>query len=156
MTLDTAKFLDLLQQESQVAEKIYQLLLEEEQVLSQPTPQAIEKLNTPKLELINQLQALATERLEWMTSQQLEHSSTCLEHPDLKDHAGIQSAWKNLSEIYINNQELSVRLSDTVLAMRYRTEQKIKILQGGQDGQHLYDAQGKAKDIQPGVTYTQA
>ena len=156
MTLDTQTFLNFLQQEFDVAEQIHQLLLEEEQALSHATPQTIEKLNAPKLELVSQLQQLASSRLEWMTDNELEHSSRCLEHPLLSNNTKILELWKNLSEIYINNQQLSARLSDTVLAMRYRTEQKIKVLQGGQTGQPLYDAQGKAKDTPPGVTYTQA
>jgi len=144
MPMDTARFLELLSSELDTANMLHSLLTQELSALDQGDAGALEALNPAKQQLLNQLRGQASERLNWMSHQQLPHSSECLTATGIAAEPDIIDRWHELAACYEQNRSLSSSLGELVLALRFRTQQKLKILHAQHNDPHLYNEQGKA------------
>ena len=156
MTLNTSKFLDLLQLEYSVALELTDYLQQEQQALTDNHIELLETLQTHKQATLSALQQQALQRIDWMEQHQLPLSSECLHSFSSKDAATISPLWKNLANSYQQNQQLSARLSEMVLILRHRTQQKINILHGKKNDSGLYNQSGQASTIGLGKQSIQA
>lgn len=156
MTLNTSKFLDLLQLEYSVALELTDYLQQEQQALTDNHIELLETLQTHKQVTLSTLQQQALQRIDWMEQHQLPLSSECLHSFSSKDAATISPLWKNLANSYQQNQQLSARLSEMVLILRHRTQQKINILHGKKNDSGLYNQSGQANTIGLGKQSIQA
>lgn len=156
MTLNTSKFLDLLQLEYSVALELTDYLQQEQQALTDNHIELLETLQTHKQVTLSALQQQALQRIDWMEQHQLPLSSECLHSFSSKDAATISPLWKNLANSYQQNQQLSARLSEMVLILRHRTQQKINILHGKKNDSGLYNQSGQANTIGLGKQSIQA
>lgn len=156
MPLDTAHFVRLLSSELDTATRLHDLLSQELDTLNTGDSAALQALNPAKQELLTLLRQQASERLSWMTASQLPHSAECLEAPDIATEPDIIDLWQHLAARYETNRDLSARLGDLVLAMRFRTQQKLKILHAQQNDPHLYNQQGQASGVSRGFRSIEA
>lgn len=156
MTLNTSKFLDLLQLEYSVALELTDYLQQEQQALTDNHIELLETLQTHKQATLSALQQQALQRIDWMEQHQLPLSPECLHSFSSKDAATISPLWKNLANSYQQNQQLSARLSEMVLILRHRTQQKINILHGKKNDSGLYNQSGQANTIGLGKQSIQA
>lgn len=156
MLPDNEIFAQYLSSELQLTSALHQLLEQELAALSDNQLESLSSLQQEKSQQLQQLQQQANKRLQWMTEQQLPHSSTCLERPDLAADANITSLWQQLADSYKANQHTSAILTELVLTARHRTQQQLNILHGKQNDPHLYNANGKTNGVSQGQGYIQA
>ncbi|ASP40626.1 hypothetical protein CHH28_19000 [Bacterioplanes sanyensis] len=156
MSLNIEPFARYLHTELELTTALHQLLVQELDVLKQQQLEELKALQPQKQQLLQDIQACAEQRLGWMTEHQLPHSPDCLEHPDIVNSGEIQPLWQQLASQYDANRHLSETLSDLVLKARYRTQQKLQILRGGNNDPHLYNEHGKTKGVNSGQGYVQA
>jgi len=144
MSLDTDEFARLLSSELDASRQLNELLQQELSVVTSHQPMALDTLNPAKEKQVAILRASAGLRLDWMEANQLPVSSECLDHPDIATCKVIATTWQQLAACYESNREISARLSELVLALRFRAEQKLKILHARHNDPHLYNDKGKA------------
>lgn len=146
MLLDTEKFARLLSSELNTSQELHSLLQQEVVALNDNQPSALEQLNPLKHAALANLRSSAGKRLQWMTDNHLLHSPKSIEHPDLKDTPVIRELWQTLAAQYETTRQLSATLNEMVLAMRFRTQQKLKILHAQHNDPHLYNENGRASN----------
>lgn len=156
MPQDTAHFARLLSSELDTASELHTLLQQELDALNSGNSAALGELNPAKQQLLMQLRQQASERLTWMSDQQLPHSSECLQRKDIATQPEIIRLWHMLSDAYEHNRDLSARLAEVVLALRFRTQQKLKILHAQHNDPHLYNEKGKASGVSRGYRSIEA
>ncbi len=156
MSLNPEPLAHYLNEELALNQRLQLVLLQEVDILREQQPEQLHGLQEPKQTLLAQIQQTASDRLAWMTSQQLSHSPACLEHPAIANHGHIPSQWQQLANLYEENRQLSAQLSELVMHARFRTQQRLQILRGGNNDPHLYNEQGKAKGVTKGQGYVQA
>lgn len=156
MAVNIAYFTELLEQEQQLVQKVYQLLQQEEQALTDNHLAQLQALQEQQQRSVTQLQQHAEQRLQWMQSQELPLSSECLLHPVIAQEENISRLWHTLSEQYLQNQKLSAKLAETTLGLRYRTQQKLNILHGRNNESDLYNKSGKPHSKTTGLSSIQA
>jgi len=156
MQSDTEFFAALLNTELQTTCTLHSVLQRELSALSGKDIDALQCLIPEKQTLLATLQQQAQQRLQWLIDQDLPHNNQCLQRQDLAAHAEIPSLWQQLIHQYEQNQHLSVRLSEVVLLLRYRTQQQLKILHGRHNDPHLYNNEGKASGLTLGNNCIQA
>jgi len=156
MQSDTEFFAALLNTELKTTCTLHSVLQRELSALSAKDMDAMQHLTPEKQTLLANLQRQAQQRLQWLTEQDLPHNNQCLQRHDLAVHAEIPSLWQQLINQYDKNQHLSVRLSEVVLSLRYRTQQQLKILHGRHNDPHLYNNEGKASGLTLGNSCIQA
>lgn len=156
MPLDTEHFARLLSSELDTATELHSLLSFELDALNSGNSDALGDLNPAKHQLLMQLRQQASERLTWMSDQQLPHSSDCLKRNELATDTEIVRLWHDLGDCYDNNRNLSAQLAEVVLALRFRTQQKLKILHAQHNDPHLYNEKGKASGVSRGYRSIEA
>jgi len=154
MPANSELFAQLLNTELQHAEHLHQLLQQELQALQQQQLEPLANLQQPKTAALQTLQQHASQRLDWMTDQQLPHSSACLQRPEFAAHPDLAGLWQQLAAVYQNNQRLSELLAELVLTARKRTLQQLNILRGKQNDPQLYNANGGTSGLNKGSGYT--
>jgi flagella synthesis protein FlgN len=88
-----------------------------------------------------------------MKEHQLPLSAQCLDTDNLQ---ALRPLWQQVEAQYQANQRLSTKLSQIVLGVRLRTEQKLKILLGRQNEPYLYNQQGGTNHLHSSHGYAQA
>ena len=156
MQSNTEFFAALLNTELKTTCTLHSVLQRELSALSAKDMGDLQRLIPEKQTLLASLQQQAQQRLQWLTDQELPHNNQCLQRQDLAAHAEIPSLWQQLIHQYEQNQYLSVRLSEVVLSLRYRTQQQLKILHGRHNDPHLYNNEGKASGLALGNNCIQA
>ncbi|WP_320821274.1 flagellar export chaperone FlgN [Thalassolituus sp.] len=156
MQSDTEFFAELLNTELKTTCTLHSVLQRELSALSAKDMDVLQRLTSEKKTLLTGLQQQAQQRLQWLTDQDLPHNNQCLQRHDLAAHGDIPSLWQQLIKQYEQNQDLSVRLSEVVLSLRYRTQQQLKILHGRYNDPHLYNNEGKASGLALGNSCIQA
>ena len=156
MSQDNDTLASLLEQELALAVQLHQLMEQEHTALGANDLQALQELQPRSARQVEQLSNLASDRLQWMKDQQLPLAASCLDHPSLQPAANLRRLWQALEAQYLSNRQLSETLAEIVLAARFRTQQKLKILRGQQNDPHLYNGKGEAKNVQKGQGYIQA
>lgn len=160
-----AAFYGLLGREQQLAAQLQQLLADElatmaQDFLSDHSRQhqlaQLGKLNQQKNTLISRLKKQSQQRIDWMKNEQLPLSNACIDDPEFARQPEITALWQQLAADYQHNQQLAATLSELVLSARKRTLKQLNILRGKQNDPHLYSAQGKTHELQPGHGYIQA
>lgn len=142
MVLNFSDFQTLLVQEQVLAEALNSLLNQEQNALSNDDLESLESLQKHKKTALADLQQQAQQRLQWLEQHQLPISAQCLLEFSQPQQEKLQPLWSQLEEIYQQNQQLSARLSDMVLILRHRTQNKINILHGKTKDTTLYNQQG--------------
>lgn len=146
MSLNTDTFTRLLSSELDSSRVLHNLLQQEITALSDNHPDQLEQLNPLKQNALANLRTAAGTRLQWMTDNHLLHNAKSIEHPELQNIPAIRTLWQDLAAQYEATRQLSARLNEMVLAMRFRTQQKLKILHAQQNDPHLYNENGRASD----------
>ncbi|MEQ3693841.1 MAG: flagellar export chaperone FlgN [Alcanivorax sp.] len=144
MSLDTENFTRLLSSELDTSRELHNLLQQEVVALNDNQPSELERLNPLKQTAVANLRAAAGRRLQWMTDNNLLHSPKSIEHPDLQQTPIALELWQALAAQYETTRQLSASLNEMVLAMRFRTQQKLKILHAQHNDPHLYNENGRA------------
>lgn len=153
MAPDANFFSALLDTEHQTLIALHDTLEQELEALAQDHLTDLEQLRQNNAALVQQLQKQSAARLAWMQEQGLALSAQCLNTPSLRD---LQPLWLKLEAQYQANQRLSIKLSQIVLGVRLRTEQKLKILLGRQNEPYLYNQQGGTNHLHSSHGYAQA
>jgi flagella synthesis protein FlgN len=91
-----------------------------------------------------------------MKDHQLPLSAECLQHEAIQNNSEIHPLWQQLAAQYEANRQVSERLSEMVLALRFRAEQKLRILHARQNDPHLYNEHGKTAGANPGLNSIEA
>jgi flagellar biosynthesis/type III secretory pathway chaperone len=144
MSLDTETFTRLLSSELDTSRELHNLLQQEVVALNDNQPSELERLNPLKQTAVVNLRAAAGRRLQWMTDNNLLHSPKSIEHPDLQQTPIALELWQALAAQYETTRQLSASLNEMVLTMRFRTQQKLKILHAQHNDPHLYNENGRA------------
>lgn len=150
MSLDTDLFARLLSSELDSSRHLHELLTQEVVALTKNQPAELEQLNPLKQTALADLRMAAGKRLQWMTDNNLLHSPKSIEHPELQNTPLILELWQSLAGQYETTRQLSATLNEMVLAMRFRTQQKLKILHAQHNDPHLYNENGRATNAHRG------
>lgn len=156
MPLDTATFAELMSSELTISQQLFKLLQQELDAVQQQNTTELETLNSAKAQRVNDLKEQAARRLKWMQFHELPLTPECLHHPDIVQNTSILDLWQQLAAQYDLNRQISERLSEMVLALRFRTEQKLRILHARQNDPNLYNEDGKTAGAQPGFKSIEA
>jgi len=156
MSLDTALLARLMSSELDTSRQLYSLLQQEMDAVTHYRTAELDTLNPAKEQQVTLLKQHAGERLQWMKDHELPLSPACLKHEEIRNAPDIHPLWQQLAAQYDANRQLSERLSEMVLALRYRAEQKLRILHAQHNDPHLYNANGKTAGTHPGFKSIEA
>ena len=155
MLLDTSPLARLMSSELDASRQLFTLLEQELEAVSHHRTSELDTLNPAKEHQVKLLKQAGT-RLEWMKDHQLPLSAECLQHEAIQSNPEIHPLWQQLAAQYEANRQISERLSEMVLALRFRAEQKLRILHARQNDPHLYNEYGKTAGANPGLNSIEA
>ncbi|MAR01465.1 MAG: hypothetical protein CMI00_13125 [Oceanospirillaceae bacterium] len=147
MTQDTNRFARLLSSELDINQQLCHVLQQELDCISQQDIRELEALTPLRQNLLNELQKAASGRLEWMKAAGLLPDQNGKEWQSVTADEEIAGLWHDLQQQYHQNQKLTARLSELVLALGQRTRRKLSILLGRQQETGLYDQQGQTRSV---------
>ncbi|GAA6145834.1 flagellar export chaperone FlgN [Thalassolituus maritimus] len=156
MSLDTDYFAQLMSSELDVSKQLFTLLQQELDAVQHQRTADLDTLNPAKAQQVADLKQQAGIRLKWMQSHELPLTPECLCHPDLQQNTSVLELWQQLAAQYDLNRQISERLSEMVIALRFRAEQKLRILHARQNDPHLYNENGKTAGANPGFKSIEA
>ncbi len=156
MLLDTSSLARLMSSELDASRQLFTLLKQELEAVSHHRTSELDTLNPAKEQQVALLKQLARARLQWMKDHQLPLSAECLKHEAIQNNSEIHPLWQQLAAQYEANRQISERLSEMVLALRFRAEQKLRILHARQNDPHLYNEYGKTSGANPGLNSIEA
>ncbi|MDF1762209.1 MAG: flagellar export chaperone FlgN [Oleibacter sp.] len=143
---NAATFSQQLSSELDICCTLNELMHQEMVALTQGKTDELSNLNPVKNTLVKQLRDVASARLTLMSDLGMAHSHDDFQRSTFATIPEIKALWQTLEQQYLTNSKLSETLQNIVLSMRYRNQQKLKILHGRQNEPHLYDNQGKSSD----------
>lgn len=153
MPPDADFFTALLNDEHHILLALHSAMESELEALDQDSLDDLERLRQESAALVQRLQQQSVDRLKWMKEHQLPLSAQCLDTDGLQT---LRPLWLQVEAQYQANQRLSTKLSQIVLGVRLRTEQKLKILLGRQNEPYLYNQQGGTNHLHSSHGYAQA
>lgn len=156
MSLDSERLAGLMSSELDASRQLHALLQQELAALKAQQASDLDALNPAKNAAVGELQQAAGARLHFMKTHGLPLNKSCLDHDAMQQSARLQSLWQDLAAQYDANQILSEQLSELVLGLRFRTEQKLKILRARENDPHLYNQKGLASAHGTGSTSIEA
>jgi len=150
-----------LQQELAVARTLHRLLCEERELLDPPNIQALTDLQQEKLERLNALKELSTQRCNLLTELHIPLDKQCylspkLQSDDASDNIRLAEVWQELADQFEQNRRLTEVLATIVLTARQRTQSLMKILRGKKNTPNLYTKSGQTQSGSEGLGYAKA
>lgn len=150
-----------LEKELAVARTLHRLLCEERKLLDPPNIKALTDLQQEKLEHLNVLKELSTQRCNLLTDLQIPLDKHCYLSPLLQsdsasDNASLAELWQELAGQFEENRRITEVLANIVLTARQRTQTLMKILRGKKNTPNLYTKSGQTQSGSQGLGYAKA
>lgn len=141
--LNTADFIQLMDQELATTRHIHDLMNAEQEAIQKQQFKQFQQLTRDKFQQLEQLTQQANSRLTWMKQHELPTTRHIIKSKHLAHCPKSQELWQALADQYEKNRQASQRLSEVILTLRRRTQMKLQILKGQTEQNSLYDQQGQ-------------
>lgn len=128
----------------------------EREHLRQQDLAALEQDCQRKSALLQHINRLANERLDWMSQRQLPLAEHFLHHPVICQADNICQLWQQLAAQYRFNRERSEQMNELVLTARRRVQQRLRLLRGAPQSTLVYTAKGTTNSQSSSRGYLQA